>query len=79
METGIGQEKDRRWEEIVNEIDAVPICNNGWKDRIVWSSSKDEVYLVKSGYHVIKDKTEEGTSGKASTSHKIKGEMWKMI
>ena len=69
------QVKQRIGEEIVKEINVVPICINGGKDIIVWSSSKDEVYSIKSGYHVIKDKTKEGTSGKASTSHKIKGEM----
>ena len=71
--------KERLGEGVIREIEAVPICKDGGKDRIVWPSPRDGRYSVKAGYQVIKEKIKEKVVEKATSSHKIDNRAWKEI
>ena len=67
----VEQIKRRLGEEIIKEIEVVPICRNAEKDRIVWPSTKDGKYSVKARYHIIKKTMKEVLTKKASLSHHV--------
>ena len=75
----VEQLRGRLGEEIIKEIEAVPICGNAGKDRIVWPSTKDSKYSGKAWYHMIKETMKEGLTKKASSYHQVEENVWKMI
>ena len=55
------------------------MSNTGGKDRIVWPYTENGVYMVKIGYHVMKNEKGKGMSVRSSGSYNENNEVWKNI
>ena len=71
--------KDCIFDEQEQAIRAISLSKIGGKDRIVWPYTENGVYMVKIGYHVIKNEEGWGMSDKSSSSHNENNEVWKSI
>ena len=56
----------------------IPICKSGGRDRAVWPKAENGTYTVRTGYMCLK-KERNVEDKRASGSHYVKENVWKMI
>ena len=57
----------------------MPICRRGGRYRLVWPNAENGEYIVKIGYHTLKNEERAGENRKDSGSHYVKEKVWKKI
>ena len=57
----------------------MPLGEKEGKDELIWPYNCQGEYTSKSEYQVLKRDKKEGDSGRASSSHKIDKNIWRVI
>ena len=58
---------------------AIPICKTGEKDKTIWPLTRDREYIVKHGYHSLKNEEVDLRENKLLGSHKVEEIVWKEV
>ncbi|OMO52400.1 hypothetical protein COLO4_37225 [Corchorus olitorius] len=62
-----------------DKILAVPVCQEGGNDKLIWPHTRSGKYCIKSGYHIAKEEKGKIAKRKAFSSHIVDSGTWRKI